>query len=157
MKSHEVLRETVENVGVKQVAFDLRVSSSLVYKWCAAPGGEDRIDASGARNPLDRVLQICASSRSRRPAEWLCAQLGGFFVENPHDESEDFDTEYLQHTQDLVRRFSKLLDVISTSIASEGRVDAGEAADIRRQWRDLQSHGEAFVRSCEAGHFDPER
>lgn len=71
MKSFELLREVIEEVGAKQVAFDLRVSSSLVYKWCSFPGEQGDMDASGARNPLDRVVQVCESARSRRPVEWL--------------------------------------------------------------------------------------
>lgn len=154
MKSHEVLREAIESVGAKQVAFDLRVSSSLVYKWCSEPGD---VDASGARNPLDRVLQLCESTRSRAPAEWLCAQLGGYFVDDPDAEPEELDAEFLRQTQHMVERFSKLLAVMSSSIANEGRIDAEEAASIRREWRELQSHGEALVRGCEAGIFDPAR
>ena len=40
MKSHEVLKRVVESVGTKQVAHDLGVSSSLVYKWCSEPAKE---------------------------------------------------------------------------------------------------------------------
>jgi hypothetical protein len=144
-------------VGAKQVAFDLRVSSSLVYKWCSAPGERGDMDATGARNPLDRIVQICESTRSRRPIEWLCGQLGGYFVENPDAEPEELDVEFLRHTQELVGRFSQLLNVLSASIANEGRIDDEESTEIRRQWRELQSHGEAFVRACEWGHFDPHR
>ena len=154
MRSFEVLREVVEPVGNKQVAFDLRVSNSLVYKWCSEPG---EVDASGARNPLDRVLQICESTHSRRPVEWLCARLGGYFVEDPDSEEEELDAEFLRHTQQLVERFSSLLGVMSASMTNESRIDAEEARIIRAQWRELQSHGEALVRGCEDGVFDPER
>ena len=156
-KSHELLRDVIDEVGVKQVAFDLRVSNSMVYKWCSDPGDKDDVTASGARNPLDRVLEICNSTRSRRPVEWLCAQLGGYLVENPDAEPEEIDAEYLQNTQSLVAGFSKLLDVMTVSIQRDGRIDEAEAADIRRQWRELQSRGEAFVRACEEGLFDPDR
>lgn len=157
MNSFEILREVVEDVGAKQVAFDLRVSSSLVYKWCSHPGERGDMDATGARNPLDRIVQICESTRSQRPVEWLCGQMGGYFVESPDAEPEELDAEFLRHTQELVGRFSQLLNVLSTSIANEGRIDEGESDEIRRQWRELQSHGEAFVRACEHGHFDPHR
>ena len=157
MKSHDVLKEVVEEVGAKHVAFDLKVSSSLVYKWCAPPAAEPGEEATGARNPLDRIVQICESTHSRRPVEWLCGRMGGYFVESPDSEPEELDAEFLRHTQELVGRFSRLLDVLSTSIANENRIDPAEANEIRRQWRDLQSHGEAFVRGCESGHFDPDR
>ena len=157
MRSFELLREVVEEVGVKQVAFDLRVSSSLVYKWCSDPGDPGDFEASGARNPLDRVIQVCQSTHSRQPVEWLCSRVGGYLVEDPDVEPEEADGEFLRHTQELVGRFSRLLDVISNSISNESRIDETESGDIRRQWRELQSHGEAFVRACESGAFDPER
>lgn len=157
MKSYEILREVVDQVGTKQVAFDLRVSSSLVYKWCSAPAEEGEFDASGARNPLDRMVQICESTRSRVPVEWLCGQMGGYFVESPDAEPEELDATFLHHTQELVAHFSRLLDAFSSSIARDGRIDSKEASDIRSLWRELQSHGEAFVRGCEVGRFDPDR
>jgi len=157
LKSYQALREAIEPAGVKTVAFDLRVSSSLVYKWCSDPGEKDDPAAAGARNPLDRVLQICESAKSRLPVEWLCGRVGGYFVESPDTEPEALDALYLRQTQELVGRFSRLLDVLSTSIAHEGRIDVDESREIRRQWQELQSHGEAFVRACESGIFDPER
>ena len=157
MQSHEILREVVEEVGAKHVAFDLRVSTSLVYKWCSPPGEPGDVDATGARNPLDRVLEISRSTRSHLPVQWLCGQMGGYFVDSPDSEPEELDAEFLRHTQELVGRFSRLLDVLSSSIANEGRIDPAEAGEIRRQWRELQSHGESLVRGCEQGHFDPDR
>ena len=157
MKSHEVLKAVIDDVGAKQVAYDLRVSTSLVYKWCADPGEGPDPEASGARNPLDRVLHLCESVRSQRPVEWLCERVGGYWVPSPDAEPEEADAAYLQHTQELLGRFSKLLEVMSDSIANESRIDRAEATRIRRSWSELQSHGEAFVRACEQGLFDPER
>ena len=34
MRSHEVLREAAEKIGVKALAARLRLSPALVYKWC---------------------------------------------------------------------------------------------------------------------------
>ena len=80
MKSHDVLKAVIETIGTKQVASDLRVSTSLIYKWCAEPPTEAGDDASGARNPLDRLIQIFESTGDRRPIEWLCVRADGFFV-----------------------------------------------------------------------------
>ena len=158
MKSHEVLKQVIESIGTKQVASDLKVSTSLVYKWCAEPRDEegDR-DPSGARNPLDRVVQMCDSTQDRRPVEWLCTQMGGYFVESPDVDLSDVPAECIRHTQSLLGRFSELLQVISESLANEARIDEAEARQIRRQWHQLQSQGEAFVRACEDGIFDPTR
>jgi hypothetical protein len=155
LKSHEILKQVVEGVGTKRVASDLRVSTSLVYKWCSPPGDDD--DMSGARNPLDRLMQLCESTGDRRPVEWLCQNAGGYFVESSGEEPHEIDAEYLRRTQTLLRDFSSLLQVMSDSIANEGRIDDREARQIRMHWQKLQSQGEGFVRSCEKGHFDPDR
>ena len=67
MESHEVLRQAIEPIGAKKAAHELRVSSSLVYKWCEE-------DTSGARNPLDRIKSLIECTGSRTPVEWLCRQ-----------------------------------------------------------------------------------
>lgn len=74
MKSHEVLKAAVEGVGAKQIAFDLKMSASLVYKWCSPWMPED---ASSTRNPLDRVLELIVATGDRGPVEWLCQRAGG--------------------------------------------------------------------------------
>jgi hypothetical protein len=158
MKSHEVLKQAIDVVGTKQVASDLKVSTSLVYKWCAEPTDADGDrDPSGARNPLDRVIQICESTGDRSAVEWLCAQQDGYFVENPDADLSDIPSECIRHTQSLLGEFSQLLQLISESLGNEGRIDEKESRQIRRQWHELQSQGEAFVRGCESGVFDPER
>ena len=158
MKSHEVLKQAIEAVGTKKVAGDLKVSSSLVYKWCAEPvDDEGDRDPSGARNPLDRVIQMCESTGDIRAVEWLCGEVGGYFVPNADVETDEAPGECIRHTQSLLSEFSTLLQVISESIANEGRIDEAESRQIRRQWRQLQSQGEAFVRLCEGGLFDPTR
>ncbi len=158
MKSHEVLKQVIEAVGTKQVASDLKVSSSLVYKWCSEPLDDDGDrDPSGARNPLDRVIQMCESTEDRRAVEWLCQELGGYFVESPEVDLIGVPGECIRHTQSLLAEFSSLLQVISESIANEGRIDENESEQIRWRWHQLQSQGEAFVRACEGGLFDPTR
>ena len=157
MKSHEMLKRVIEGVGAKQVAHDLRVSNSLVYKWCSEPPADLTDDRSGARNPLDRVLQLVESTEDRRPIEWLCGQVGGFFVESSTPEEDPVDSRYIDHTRTLLFEFSELLQVMSDSIANEGRIDADESIEIRRQWQRLQGRGEGFVRACEEGLFDPAR
>ncbi len=156
MKSHEVLKEVVEAVGAKQVAYDLRVSTSLVYKWCAEPPADLGDEGSGARNPLDRIVHLAESTGDPRLIEWLCNQQNGYFVENVELE-EPINEAYISQTRILLAEFSELLQVMSDSIASEGRIDLKEAVEIRRQWHRLQGRGEGFVRSCESGVFDPDR
>ncbi len=155
MKSHEVLKQVIEEVGAKRVAADLKVSNSLVYKWCQEPSDDPADERSGTRNPLDRVVALLASTGDRRPIEWLCTQAGGFFVVPLEPRESEVDERYVDHTRSLLAEFSELLQVMSDSITHENRIDEAEAAEIRTQWQRLQGYGESFVRACEAGRFDP--
>jgi hypothetical protein len=157
MKSHEVLKSVVETVGTKEIASDLKISSSLVYKWCAEPPAELGEDGSGTRNPLDRLLHLYIRTDDLRPIEWLCSQVGGYFVPRAELEEETIDDVYIKHTQSMLAQFSDLLQAMSESIAHEDRIDESEAVRIRQEWQSLQSRGEAFVHACEEGHFDPDR
>ena len=51
MKSHELLREVFATSNPKQIAEDLGLSLSMIYKWSEASGE----GLSGTTNPLDRV------------------------------------------------------------------------------------------------------
>ena len=154
MKSHEVLKQVIEEVGAKRVAADLKVSNSLVYKWCQEPPDDREDERSGTRNPLDRLITLLASTSDRRPIESLCTQAGGFFVQPVEASEVEVDRRYIDHTRTLLTEFSELLQVLSDSMAHESRIDEGEAAEIRTQWQRLQGYGEAFVRACESGRFD---
>ena len=52
MQSHEILREVFQQCSPKQVAADLGLSLSMIYKW-AEPA--DVETGSGSTNPLDRI------------------------------------------------------------------------------------------------------
>lgn len=148
MKSHEVLKEVIQPIGAKKVAHDLRVSSSLVYKWC-----EEDEEGSGARNPLDRLVALIGTTNDRRPVEWLCAKAGGTFVPNPSVDLEGYDLEFISQTQKLLDNFSQLLRTMSSSMADDGVVDGNESQRIRREWDRLKGYAEAFVQACELGMY----
>ena len=149
MASHEVLKRAAAEIGVKCLAADMGLSASLVYKWCQAREGKY---ASGADNPLDRILKICELTGDHRPIAWLCEQVNGFYVKNP-DHPEEPELPLLRVTQEILKEFSELLDVVSNSIEDDGRVDVGEAAQIRKEWEDLKSVTEGFVTACEQGTY----
>ncbi|MGE0710259.1 MAG: phage regulatory CII family protein [Planctomycetota bacterium] len=152
MKSHEVLRDVIQPLGAKRIALELRVSSSLVYKWCE----EDDDEGSGARNPLDRIVALMHTTKDKRPVEWLCAQAGGTFVPNPVVDLDGYDIQFINHTQQLLDNFSQLLRTMSSSMADDGRVDGEESQRIRREWDRLKGYAEAFVQACERGMFGEE-
>lgn len=149
MNSHEVLKKSVSDLGVKSVAADLGLSTSLIYKWCQPSEAED---ASGAGNPLDRLAKVHELTGDTGPIEWLCQQADGCFV--PNVVSEDLEAIPLLHmTRRIVREFSELLDVLTESIENDGQIDGGEAENIRKEWDQLKSSAESFVRGCENGVY----
>jgi hypothetical protein len=156
MRSHEVLREAADTIGVKALAAKLRLSPALVYKWCQESDPKDP-DASGARNPLDRLREIFEATDSIKPVNWLCHEAGGFFVSNPSVASESADTMLLVNTHRLVEEFSQLLATVTRSIEDDGRIDAAEADRIRLAWEGLKQTAEAFTIACERGLFDAQR
>ena len=151
MESYEVLRDAIAEVGAKAVAQDLRVSLSLVYKWCEAHGGD--LD-SGAANPLDRVLTIAQATGSPAPVAWLCQQLDGCMVPNPAlNGAGDELGSVLSATQRLVHQFSNVLSIVSLSYENDDQIDVVEATRIREKWESLKSVAERFVRACEGGTY----
>ncbi len=151
MKSYEVMKESFSEIGVKAIASELKVSPSLLYKWAEHRDGED---AAGAINPLDRVAKICKVTDDKTPVKWLCQELGGYFVENPDsDSSQEIDAYPLKAVQRILRDFSQLLEVVSSSIENDDLIDSDEAIEIRDEWEDLKSKTESFVTACENGKF----
>ncbi|MBC7785560.1 MAG: hypothetical protein H7144_17135 [Burkholderiales bacterium] len=157
MKSYEVIRQAVEEPGVKAVAADLKVSAALIYKWCEAPADELDPDQSGAKNPLDRVREMYQITKDVRLIRWLCNEAEGFFLPNPKlTDTGDLDKAFYLETRRVVRDFSELLDKVTDS-AEDHSVDAAEADAIRQKWEDLKSSVERFVILCEQGQFRLEK
>ncbi|MEE9367359.1 MAG: phage regulatory CII family protein [Pontiella sp.] len=150
MNSHEVLKKSVSDLGVKSVASDLGLSTSLIYKWCQPSDAEN---ASGADNPLDRLAKVHELTGDTGPVRWLCQQADGYFV--PNAPLQDIEAIPLLHmTRRIVREFSDLLDVLTESIDNDGKIDLQEAEKIRKEWEALKSSAESFVSSCERGSYD---
>lgn len=148
MESYEVLKASLDDVGIKMAAHKLGLSQSMVYKWCQ-PDGDD-----GARavNPLDRVLELVQLTRNTSLLEWLCQQAGGYYVANPPSNVSS-PMEVLQATQRMVNEFSLLLASVTQSLSDDQAISPEEAKEIRRIWQNLKSVGEYFVASSEAGRF----
>ncbi|MGE5608559.1 MAG: hypothetical protein ACM359_04855 [Bacillota bacterium] len=154
MKSHEIIRQAVEEPGVKAVAAALKVSPALVYKWCEPPADNGDPDQSGAKNPLDRVSEMYTLTKDIRLIRWLCNQAGGFFVSNPSlDPHHPLDQSIFAETRDMVREFSELLDAVTTSVSNDSIIDLDEADIIRQKWEDLKACVERFTVGCEKGYY----
>lgn len=152
MRSHEQLKRAADRVGVKALAAELRLSPALVYKWCQESDASDP-DASGARNPLDRVADIVRLTGDREVVNWLCHEAGGFLVPNPPEPPGNMSTELLVNTQRLVKNFSQLLLTVTKSIEDDGEIEPAEADRIRNAWEAFKTTVEAFTVACERGVF----
>ena len=150
MESHEVLKRAFDQSpsGPKEIASEMGVSLSLVYKW-AQPNTDT---GSGSRNPLDRVSELIELTRDPALVEWLCEQSGGYYVRNPKSSCEK-GYEVVPATHEIVQQFAGLLAVISQA-ALDNTITPDESAEIRRVWDRLKAYCEGFVRCCEEGDFE---
>jgi hypothetical protein len=150
MHSHELLREVFKETSPKQVAADLGLSLSLIYKWAEPP---DAQAGSGATNPLDRLEILIRSTRDLRLVQWICQRAGGFFIRNPqtHNAHPDF---LIPATNEIVQEFADLLAVVAQA-AADNTINAAEARKIRARWEELKTVTETFVHCCEEGNFQP--
>lgn len=148
MHSHELLREVFDKASPKQVAADLGLSLSMIYKWAEPP---DNASGSGAANPLDRIEALLKSTHDERLVQWICQKGGGFFIRNPkiHNAHPDL---LIPATNEIIQEFADLLAVVA-SAAADNHISPEEAKKIRARWEELKVATECFVRCCEEGNF----
>ena len=145
MQSHELLREVFDKKKPKEIAADIGLSSSMVYKW-----GEPNTAGSGIGNPLDRIEALLKSTGDHRLVQWICERAGGFFILNP--KSTPHPHNLIPATNQIVQEFADLLHVIAGATNDE-HISAQEAKQIRARWEELKSVTECFVAGCEQGDF----
>lgn len=146
MKSHELLREVFQTHNPKQIAEEMGMSVSMVYKWAEPPE-----QGSGATNPLDRVASLVKSTGDTRVVEWICGHAEGFFIKNPKV-GRPRSYAVVPATNRVVQEFAEMLSVIANA-AVDNDITRPEAERIRSRWEDLKSVTESFVRGCEEGKF----
>ena len=148
MQSYELLREVLQATSAKQVAADLGLSVSMIYKWAEPPDAEA---GSGTVNPLDRIDALLRSTRDERIVQWVCQRAGGFYIKNPKSTLPHPDY-LIPATNQIIQEFADLLAVIAAA-AADNQINALEAKKIRARWEDLKTVTELFVRCCEDGNF----
>ena len=154
MKSYDIIRNAVDEPGVKAVAAALKVSPALVYKWCEPPAETGDPDQSGAKNPLDRVREMYLLTKDVNLIRFLCHEAGGFFVSDPvPDLRQPREQSIFDEMRAMMREFSELLEVVGKSVENDHSIDTGEAVEIRDKWEDLKACVERFVVGCEEGHY----
>lgn len=149
MHSHEVMREVLKKTSAKQIAADMGLSLSLIYKWAEPPEDDS---GSGASSPLDRVGQLLRITRDARIAQWVCEQADGFYIRNPHNLPPTANV--IPATNGIVQEFADMLATIATASA-DSSISKEEAKTIRRRWEELKSVTEGFVKAAESGNYGP--
>jgi hypothetical protein len=147
MESHEVMKEVLKKTSAKQIAAEMSLSLSLIYKWAELPEDDS---GSGTGSPLDRVGQLLRITKDTRIAQWVCEQADGFYIRNPH--SLKREQALIPITNDIVQEFADMLATIATSSA-DSVITKEEAKTIRLRWEELKSVTEGFVRAAESGTF----
>ncbi len=147
MESHEVMKEVLKKTSAKQIAAEMGLSLSLIYKWAELPEDDS---GSGTGSPLDRVGQLLRTTKDIRIAQWVCEQADGFYIRNPHNTTSD--QALIPITNDIVQDFADMLATIAISSA-DSVITQDEAKKIRARWEDLKSVTEGFVRAAESGSF----
>jgi hypothetical protein len=150
MQSHEVLREVFQECSPKQVASQLGLSLSMIYKWAEPP---DPAAGSGSTNPLDRIEALIRCSNDRRLVQWICQRAGGFFVLNPKT-NKPHPSYLIPATNSIVQEFADLLAVVAAA-AADNQITQQESRQIRARWEKLKGVTETFVACCEQGNFLP--
>ena len=150
MQSHEILREVFQECSPKQVASELGLSLSMIYKW-AEPA--DASAGSGSTNPLDRIEALLHCTNDRRLVQWICQRAGGFFILNPKT-NKPHPSYLIPATNEIVQEFADLLAVIATA-AADNQITHKESQQIRARWEELKTVTESFVACCEEGNFLP--
>jgi len=150
MQSYEVLREIFQQCSPKQVASQLGLSLSMIYKWAEPP---DPTSGSGSTNPLDRIDALLKCTNDRRLVQWICQQAGGFFILNPKN-NKPHPSYLIPATNEIVQEFADLLAVVAAA-AADNQITQAEARQIRTRWERLKSVTETFVSCCEEGNFRP--
>ncbi len=149
MHSHEVMRDVLKQTSAKQIAADMGLSLSLIYKWAEPPEDDS---GSGASSPLDRVGQLLRITGDVRIAQWVCEQADGFYIRNPHNLPPTANV--IPATNGIIQEFADMLATIATASA-DNAISKEEARTIRRRWEELKSVTEGFVKAAESGNYGP--
>lgn len=147
MQSYEILREVIQKGNAKEIAAEMGLSLSLIYKWA-----EPAEVGSGAANPLDRIEALVRCTNDPAIVQWICERAGGFFIKNPKV-NWPHPLFLMPATNQIVQEFADLLAVVA-SAAFDNSISKQEAKVIRARWEELKSATEGFVHCCEEGNFN---
>jgi hypothetical protein len=151
--THGILKQAVDRAGPKRVARALDVSLSLVYKWTQPPRTKKNPGASGARNPLDKLVTIFHLSEDLEVVQFLCKIARGYYTANPMLQTRAGHS-FVTATVSALNDFADLMQMAEKSLTDDGKIDEDEAKKLRKNWDRLKGRLEHFIVSCEEGAYD---
>jgi hypothetical protein len=151
--THRVLKQSVDRAGPKRVARALDISLSLVYKWTQPPRTKHNPAASGARNPLDKLVTIFHLSQDLEMIHFLCRVAKGYYTSNP-DALLHGNRNFVTATVRALNDFANMIHHAEQSLTDDGIIDDEESLELRAMWDKLKGQLERFIVSCEEGHFN---
>lgn len=151
--THGILKQAVDRAGPKRVARALDISLSLVYKWTQPPRTKKNPGASGARNPLDKLVTIFHLSNDLEVIQFLCRIARGYYTANPNADEREATT-FVSATVAALNEFADLLQTAEKSFSNDGVIDQDESKLLRKNWDKLKGRLEHFIVACEEGAFD---
>jgi hypothetical protein len=151
--THGILKQAVDRAGPKRVSRALDVSLSLVYKWTQPPRTKKNPNASGARNPLDKLLTIYHLSQDLEVIHFLCRVARGYYTANPQLDGKAALT-FVSATVSALNDFADLMHHAEKSLTDDGEIDDDEARKLRKMWDKLKGRLEHFIVGCEEGRFN---
>lgn len=152
-ETHRILKEAVDRAGPKRIARALDVSLSLVYKWTQPPRTKRNPSASGARNPLDKLVTIFHLSQDLELIHFLCRVARGYYTTNPALKGRA-GTSFVSATVNALNDFADLLQFAEKALTNDGEIDDAEATKLRKHWDKLKGRLEHFIVACEEGQFN---
>lgn len=154
--THRILKQAVDRAGPKRVSRALDVSLSLVYKWTQPPRTKKNPSASGARNPLDKLVTIFHLSEDIELIQFLCRIARGYYTSNPQLEGK-VGSSFVTATVSALNDFADLMHMAEKSLTDDGQIDEDEAKKLRKHWDRLKGRLEHFIVGCEEGAYDLNR
>jgi hypothetical protein len=138
MDSHDIIKQLLTEVSAKQVADQLGVSLSLVYKWAESP-----LLGSGTSNPLDRAETLIRLSTDKLALRWICERMGGYFapVPAPGADAAASTGKAIAELGTVIGELCRLLE--------KGKHSHTSTRGLRTHWERAKSLMEGYILAAE--------
>ena len=143
MNSKEALKLACDERGVKEIAENLKISSTAIYNQINDPDKNDI---------LNKFVDFVNACGNDIPIQWAAAELNGIFLKNPDIEAKKEEIRQ-RYVPEALQEFGNVIKEIGEAMA-DGKVTPEEAESIRREWDKLKILLETFVLACEFGFLD---